>query len=106
MVDEADGRFYFLEVNARLQVEHPVTEAVTGLDLVRWQIQIAQGEALELPAQIISGDRNGLFGAAIEARIIAEDPGRNFMPSAGQILGWAEPKAPGIRVDTGFAAGT
>ncbi len=99
ILDEKSGEFYFLEVNARLQVEHPVTESVTGLDLVQWQIAIASGETLGIakPPQ---------KGHAMELRILAEDPAKGFLPSVGKILAWAEPKAPGVRVDTGFAAGS
>ena len=102
MVDESEGKFYFLEVNARLQVEHPVTEAVTSLDLVKWQLRIASGERLDLDTRFETGDRGSLSGHAIEARIVAEDPATGFTPSIGRVLAWAEPKAPGIRVDTGF----
>ncbi|HWA83064.1 MAG TPA: biotin carboxylase N-terminal domain-containing protein [Fimbriimonadaceae bacterium] len=102
MFDEASGEFYFLEVNARLQVEHPVTEMITGLDLVQWQIRIASGEPLAIPSALMSGDRGAINGHAIEARIVAEDPAASFMPSIGRILAWAEPKRPGIRVDTGY----
>ncbi|MCO5298221.1 MAG: ATP-grasp domain-containing protein [Fimbriimonadaceae bacterium] len=105
MVDEASGEFYFLEVNARLQVEHPVTEWVTGVDLVQWQLRIASGETLVLPEPLLQGDRTVLGGCAIEARIVAEDPAHAFLPSIGRILAWAEPQAPGVRVDTGFGPG-
>lgn len=103
--DEPTGEFYFMEVNARLQVEHPVTESVTGLDLVRHQIEVARGHKLSIDQRLIDGDRSALRGHSIEARIVAEDPAAGFMPSIGKILGWAEPKAPGVRVDTGYAAG-
>ncbi|HVT14456.1 MAG TPA: biotin carboxylase N-terminal domain-containing protein [Fimbriimonadaceae bacterium] len=105
MFDEASGEFYFLEVNARLQVEHPVTEMITGLDLVQWQLRIASGEPLNLASALMSGERSAMNGHAIEARIVAEDPAASFMPSVGRILAWAEPKRPGIRVDTGYGPG-
>jgi acetyl-CoA carboxylase, biotin carboxylase subunit len=90
LVDE-DGRFYFLEMNTRLQVEHPITELVTGLDLVRWQIRIARGERLDIdPARALAP---------------AEDPDNNFLPSPGRILQLRAPAGPGIRDDSGAAAG-
>lgn len=105
MVDVASNSFYFLEVNARLQVEHPVTEAITGLDLVEWQFRIANGEKLSLRPGLLEGDRNCITGHAIEARVVAEDPGMQFLPSIGTVLAWAEPKGPGVRFDTGFSEG-
>lgn len=105
MVNSDDLNFYFLEVNARLQVEHPVTEAITGLDLVEQQIRVANGEKLAFSEALLNGDRSAITGHAIEARLIAEDPAHNFLPSVGKLVGWAEPKGPGVRFDTGFAAG-
>lgn len=97
---DQNGRFYFLEMNTRLQVEHPVTEWVTGLDLVRWQIRIAAGEPLTLEQSDIRWT-----GSAIECRVYAEDPRNNFFPCPGTILQYAEPTGPGLRVDGAVYAG-
>ncbi len=96
----ADGSWYFLELNARLQVEHPVTELVTGIDLVRAQLAIATGERLEWAQSDISP-----IGHAIECRIYAEDPAAGFVPATGTLLRFEIPAWPGVRLDSGVQAG-
>jgi acetyl-CoA/propionyl-CoA carboxylase biotin carboxyl carrier protein len=97
----ADGDYFFLEMNTRVQVEHCVTEMVTGIDIVKEQIQIAAGEELSL-----SQDEVRLFGHAIECRINAEDASKNFAPAPGTIGAYREPSGPGVRVDSGVEAGS
>ncbi len=97
---DQSGNFYFIEMNTRLQVEHPVTEWVTGIDLVRWQIRIAAGEKLTLKQEDIHWS-----GSAIECRVYAEDPENNFFPSPGLLSQYEEPSGPGVRVDGGVYPG-
>ncbi|MCK0070363.1 acetyl/propionyl/methylcrotonyl-CoA carboxylase subunit alpha [Kordiimonas laminariae] len=97
---DASGEFYFLEMNTRLQVEHPVTELVTGLDLVAMQIAVAQGEDLQLSQEDVI-----LEGHAIEARLYAEDPANDFLPACGPVHHWYEAEGEGIRIDSGILSG-
>lgn len=100
LVDK-DSNFYFLEMNTRLQVEHPVTEMISGLDLVKEQINIAAGNELSFKQEDLR-----IYGHAIEARIYAEDPENNYLPSTGKLLEFIIPAGPGIRIDAGFSRGS
>jgi acetyl-CoA carboxylase, biotin carboxylase subunit len=96
-----DGHFYFLEMNTRIQVEHPVTELITGIDLVQWQIRVAAGEALPFSQEEIT-----FQGHAIECRITSEDPGNSFLPTTGRVDALEIPSGPGVRWDGGVAVGS
>src|SRR5690606_38088698 len=93
--------FFFMEMNTRLQVEHPVTEMVTGVDLVECQVRVAAGQRITLAQEDIR-----LVGHAVEARVYAEDPGRGFLPTGGTVVDLAEPSGKGVRVDSGLRVGT
>ncbi len=98
---DSNKNFYFLEMNTRLQVEHPVTEFITGLDLVKEQISVASGNKLSFKQNDLQ-----INGHAIECRIYAEDPSNNFLPTTGDIINYVQPSGPGVRVDSGFDVGS
>ena len=98
---DKEGNFYFLEVNTRLQVEHPVTEETTGLDLVQLQIEVAQGMTLKVNSENVQQ-----HGHSIQCRVCAEDPGNNFFPATGDILYWSQPELKGMRYDSGVKSGS
>jgi acetyl-CoA carboxylase biotin carboxylase subunit len=100
LYDQVTKEFYFMEMNTRIQVEHPVTEAITGVDLIKYQIKIANDEKLDLEQEKLQ-----LRGHAIECRINAEDPGKDFNPSPGEITQLMLPGGPGVRIDSGVYPG-
>ena len=103
MILDAEGQFYFLEVNTRLQVEHPVTEAITDIDIVELQIRVARGEELPLDQEMVDAM---VSGSAIECRIYAEDPSQSFLPQSGRVIELVVPRAEWLRVDSGIASGS
>ena len=101
LMDKNSGQFYFMEINPRIQVEHGITEIITGIDLVKTQIQLATGEPLGIQQQDVT-----FRGHAIECRINAEDPVFNFLPSPGKITFYHQPGGPNVRVDSGVCTGS
>jgi acetyl-CoA carboxylase biotin carboxylase subunit len=97
---DPDGHYYFIEMNTRIQVEHPVTELVTGIDLVKWQLRIAAGERLTVTQNDVR-----IYGHAVECRVNAEDPLRDFLPSSGEVEFFLPPGGPGVRVDSHLYSG-